>query len=113
LTKVVSHAHEVVDHWSVSAHGPPWTRLAHDYYGARVLTVAVGGGGEGGGRGGHHRRQIQRQPWMPVEVMFSSEEGKWKWESGTVEGGRLWVAFIGPEQCEDVEARRWFCGRRW
>jgi hypothetical protein len=65
LTKVVSRVHEVVDHWSVSAHGPPWIkrhdggdahrRWMHDHYGARVLTIAARGGG--GGWGGPHQRQ--------------------------------------------------------
>jgi hypothetical protein len=49
---------------------------------------------------------------MLVEVNFmSKKEGKWKRESGAMEGGRVWVAFIGPEQCRDVEAERYF-GRR-
>jgi hypothetical protein len=42
----MSRAHEIVDHWSVSAHNPPWTRRrdgggdrwrwVHGCYGARV-----------------------------------------------------------------------------
>jgi hypothetical protein len=45
---------------------------------------------------------------MLIEVVFPSEkEGKWKCESGTVEGGWLWVAFIGPEQCRDMEVVLW------
>jgi hypothetical protein len=35
---------------------------------------------------------------MLIEVGFLSEkEAKWKRESSTVEGGRVWEAFIGPE----------------
>jgi hypothetical protein len=50
---------------------------------------------------------------MLIEVGFmSKKEVKWKRESGSVEGSRVWVAFIGPEQREDVEAGRWFGGRR-
>jgi hypothetical protein len=49
---------------------------------------------------------------MLVEVRFPSEEGKWQRESGVVEGGWVWVAFIGPEQHGDVEAGRWFDGRQ-
>jgi hypothetical protein len=62
----VSRVHEVVDHWSVSAHGPPWIKRhdggaahrswMHDHYGARVFTIAARGGG-GGGWGGPHQRQ--------------------------------------------------------
>jgi hypothetical protein len=48
---------------------------------------------------------------MLVKVRFPSEkEVKWKQESNAVEGGRVWVAFIGPEQRIDVEARKWFGG---
>jgi hypothetical protein len=46
---------------------------------------------------------------MLVEVGFQSEkEQKWKRESGAVEGGRVWVAFIELGPRRDVEARRWF-----
>jgi hypothetical protein len=50
---------------------------------------------------------------MFVEAGFPSEEGKWNWDSGTVEGGWVSVAFIGPEHRVDVEAERWFSGRQW
>jgi hypothetical protein len=44
---------------------------------------------------------------MLVEVGFRSEkERKWKQESGTLEGGRVWVTFIGFEQRGDVEVVR-------
>jgi hypothetical protein len=50
---------------------------------------------------------------MLVKVRFPSEkEVKWKQESNAVEGGRVWVAFIGPEQRIDVEARKWFGGQQ-
>jgi hypothetical protein len=42
---------------------------------------------------------------MLVEVRSQSENnGKWKRESGAVEGGRVWVAFIG---LSNVEMWRW------
>jgi hypothetical protein len=43
-----------------------------------------------------------------MAITPTEKERKWKWESGTVEGGQVWMAFIGPEQCRDVEAGRWF-----
>jgi hypothetical protein len=59
--------------------------------------------GEGGGRvdsGGE-----RQQPWMLVEVRSQSENnGKWKRDSGAVEGGRVWVAFIG---LSNIEMWRW------
>jgi hypothetical protein len=57
----------------------------------------------------------QQWTWMLIEVGFSSEkEGKWQQESWAVDGGRVWVTLIGPKQCRDVEAGRWFNGRqRW
>jgi hypothetical protein len=49
---------------------------------------------------------------MLIEAGFLNEkEGKWKWELSVVEGSRVWVLFIGPEQRKDVEAQRRFDGR--
>jgi hypothetical protein len=76
----VSHAHEVVDHWSVSTHGPPWTRLAHDYYGARVLTVAAGGGGR-------RRRSGRSSPTTNTATTLDARRGHVLERGGEMEVG--------------------------